>query len=128
MCNLGKVCGELYAAKINSLDVNLMRKTIQIELTINKKTDYILKFYNVSSFLWLEKDDYAHESYDFSDCDYYELTSIDFQNITTDTNNIWLKQYSMDYNVVIEIWESVLLINSTELSINSQIFKINSNG
>lgn len=127
MSDLGGACGKLYAAVINNINIDILKKLIRFDLTINdgdEKTSCVLEIKNYSSFLWLEKDKYTHESYDFSKCDYYELTSIILKKITTNTENDWLKQYPMDYNVAIEIWETALLINATELSIDNQSFSI----
>ena len=124
---LSEECGKLCAAIINDMNIDMLRKIIRFELTTidgGKKKSYVLEIKNCSSFLWLEKDKYTHETYDFSKCDYYELTSVDFIKISTNTTNEWLKQYSMDYNIAIEIWETALLINATDLSINDQHFII----
>lgn len=125
--NLNKACGKLYAAIINNINIDILKKLIKFDLTINyggEKTSCVLEIKNISSFLWLEKDKYAHESYDFSKCDYYELTSVFIEKITINTENNWINQYPMEYNVVIEIWETALLINATELSIDNQHFFI----
>lgn len=117
----------IYCSKINKINVDLMNKEVTFDLSLidnDEITNHELKFINCVSFLWLEKDKYAHESYDFSKCDYYELTSVDLMGITTTSDDKWLKQYPMDYNVVIEIWETALLINADELLIDHQHFPI----
>ena len=127
MPDLGEACGKLYAAVISNINIDMLKKLIRFDLAIDdggERTSCVLEIKNYSSFLWLEKDKYTHESYDFSKCDYYELTSIIFKKITTNTENDWLKQYPMDYNVAIEIWETALLINATEVSIDNQHFSI----
>lgn len=127
MSDLGEACGKLYAAVISNINIDMLKKLIRFDLAIDdgdERTSCVLEIKNYSSFLWLEKDKYTHESYDFSKCDYYELTSIIFKKITTNTENDWLKQYPMDYNVAIEIWETALLINATEVSIDNQHFSI----
>lgn len=127
MSNLSEVCGKLYAAVINNINIDILKKLIRFDLTINDgdgKKSCVLEIENYSSFLWLEKDKYTHESYDFSKCNYYELTAIEIKNITTNTYDEWLNQYLMEYSIVIEIWETVLLIKADELKINHQCFSI----
>ena len=116
----------IYCSTINDIDFNVSNKEIKFDLTLNENgniSHHIMQFKNVTSFLWIEKPKDS-PIYSFPDCDYYELTSIIFEKIDTKTEDDWLKQYPMDYNVVIEIWETALLINATELSIDNQHFSI----
>ena len=125
--DISSALNSIYCSKINKLDVDLLNKEMIFNLTLvdgGNVTNHELKFVNCSSFLWLEKNKYAHEAYDFSKCNYYELTSIDIMNITMHTYDDWLKQYPMEYNVVIEIWETALLIKSDEIIIDNQHYLI----
>ena len=111
---------------INKIDVNLANKEVVFSLSLvdnGAVTNHELRFINCTSFVWIEKmgDD---NLYDFKKCDYYELTAVNLRRINTTSTDKWLKQYSMEYNVAVEIWETALLINSTELSIDHQHFSI----
>jgi len=72
----------------------------------------------------LEKDKCTHESYDFSKCDYYELTAIEIKHITANSYDKWLNQYLMEYNMIIEIWETALLIKAGQVIIDGRAFLI----
>ena len=117
----------IHCSAINNINVDLLNKEVTFDLSLTDKgkvTNHELKFINCISFLWLEKDKYAHEAYDFSKCDYYELTAVNLKSISATSDDKWLKQYPMEYNVVIEIWETALLIHANELSIDHQHFSI----
>lgn len=114
----------IYYSTINDIDFNMSNKEITFKLTLTDNgniSHHTMQFKNVTAFLWIERPKDS-QLYSYPDCDYYELTSITFEKIGTKTENDWLNQYLMEYNVVIEIWETALLINATELSIDNQLF------
>ena len=126
MSDITHAVNSIYYATIEHMDFNVCNKEIKLDLTLNEngnKSNHTLRFKNVTSFVWIEKPK-DRPLYSFPKCDYYELTSIIFKEIHTYTENDWLSQYPMGYNVAIEIWETALLINSTELSIDNQSFSI----
>lgn len=126
MSDITHAVNSIYYATIEHMDFNVSNKEIKFDLTLNEngnKSNHTLRFENVTSFVWIEKPK-DRPLYSFPKCDYYELTSIIFKEIRTYTENDWLSQYPMGYNVAIEIWETALLINSTELSIDNQSFSI----
>ena len=117
----------IYCSKINKINVDLLNKEVTFDLSLidnGKVTNHELKFIDCISFLWLEKDKYTHELYDFSKCNYYELTEVNLKSISTISDDKWLNSYPMEYNVAIEIWETALLINANELLIDHQHFLI----
>lgn len=116
----------IYCSTINDIDFNVSNKEITFKLTLTDNgniSHHTMQFKNVTAFLWIEKPKDS-QAYSFPDCDYYELTSITFEKIDTKTENDWLQQYPMEYNVAIEIWETALLINAKELLIDNQHFSI----
>lgn len=109
------------------IDVDLPKKEVTFDLLLDdngKTSNHELKFINCTSFLWIEKDKTAHELYDFSKCDYYELTSVNLRRISATSDDKWLTQYPMEYNVAVEIWETALLIHADELAIDQQHFSV----
>lgn len=124
----GLLCAinSIYYSTINDINFDMSNKEITFKLTLTDNENishHTMQFKNVMSFLWIEKPKDS-QTYSFSDCDYYELTSITFEKIDTKTEDDWLNRYLMEYNVVIEIWETALLINATELLIDNQLFSI----
>lgn len=117
----------IHCSTIKNINVDLLKKEITFDLLLienGKESKHELKFVNCISFLWIEKDKYSNELYDFSKCDYYELTSVNLGSINATSDDKWLKQYPMEYNVAVEIWESALLINADEIIIDQQRFPI----
>jgi len=128
MGDVVKVCGSLYASIIKKIDFDFFNKTIKFDLILiegENETSHTLEIRDYESFLWAEKYKTTHEDYDFKNWDYYELTSITFRNVQANSNDKWLKQYPLDYNIVIEIWESALLIKSNTVIIDGATFKSN---
>lgn len=106
---------------IEKMNFDCLKKKVEIEVTLIEdgiQTNHILEFRDYDSLFWLEKPKTLNENYDVTKCDYYELTSIIFRNIQANTNDKWLKQYSLNYNVAIEIWESALLIRTNIIIID----------
>ena len=122
-----EIFGQLYGAIIDNLSIDLLKKTINFELTVCegiKKSNYSLNFDAYDSILWLEKDRYMSSDYDIKKCDYFELTAITSNNINLYTKNNWLQQFDIGFNIAIEIWESVLLIKTDKLYINGREYII----
>jgi hypothetical protein len=127
MDDLINAINSIYYSVIDDIEINILSKQIVFELTLyenGNRTHHIMQFGNVTSILWLEKPQNS-QAFSLPNCDYYELTSVTIQRIGAATCNSWLKQYLMEYNVAIEIWESALLINATEVSIDNQFYSIN---
>lgn len=127
MEEITRMLGAIYGSTINKLHVDLLKKEVIFDLTLvdhDEVSSHELKFIGCTSLLWLEKDNDAHEDYDFSKWDYYELTSVTLGSIRAASEDKWLKQYPMEYNVTVEIWETALLIHAGELVIDQQRFPI----
>ena len=126
MKTLKEMIDLMHYSVISDLDFNVSKKEIKFSLMLEdngEKTYHILQFINVTSFLWVE---HLKESqaYDYAECEYYELTSIVLKRTAVSSEGEWLKQYPLEYNVAIEIWETALLINATEVFIDGQHYRI----
>ena len=105
-----------YSTIIN-LDIKLVNKEMTLELLLTedgKVTPHTLKFLNCSSFLWLEKTK-GNNIYNCSGCAYWELSAVTLKKITSHTDDKWLKEYPLTYNVAVEIWDSAFLILASEM-------------
>ncbi|MEE0831314.1 MAG: hypothetical protein UIM26_07615 [Longicatena sp.] len=126
MNDLINAINSIYYSVINDISINVFNKEIKFDLTlhdIGNISSHIMRFKNVESFLWIEKPKDS-KFYSFPKCEYYELTSIVLKKIHINTDDDWFKQYLMEYNVVIEIWDTALLIRATELLIDNELFLI----
>ena len=108
------------------MDINLLNKEIVFDLSLidDTVTNHVLKFVGCSSVLWIEKMEDEIPSYNISNWDYYEITSIDIQKYSAKSEDKWLKYYPLEYNVAIEIWDSALLIKAEEIIIDQQKYSI----
>lgn len=118
----------LWALIIKKLDINIFEKIICFDL-ISGNDDpiqeyHLLKIINCKGYLWIEKSKESYEDYDFKKSSYYEITSISFRNIEVKSEDEWLKQYNIEYNIAIEIWESVLLVKAEGIEIDDILYKI----
>lgn len=126
METLTKMIDFIHYSVISEINFNVLKKEIKFNLILENngtKTYHTLQFNNVTSFLWTEsfKDS---ESYNYKDCEYYELTSLLLKKIDISSDSEWLNQYPMEYNVVIEVWETALLIMATEILIDEHLYYI----
>lgn len=128
MKDVVNACGSLYASIIKKTYFDFFNKSIKFDLILREKeneTRHTLEIVEYESFLWVEKYKTTHkEEYDFRNYNYYELTSITFGNVEAKSDDKWLKQYSLDYNIAIEIWESALLIKSNIIVVDGVEFEI----
>ena len=123
---LRKLDNDIYCSTINKMDINLLNKEIVFDLSLidDTVTNHVLKFVGCSSVLWIEKMEDEIPSYNISNWDYYEITSIDIQKYIAKSEDKWLKYYPLEYNVAIEIWDSALLIKAEEIIIDQQKYSI----
>lgn len=127
MDNVIKACNPFWSSIIKKMDFDFFDKKVKFESTLLDRgieSNHTLEIKDYESVLWLEKSKTTYEEYDFKNCDYYEFTSITFGNVQATSVDKWLKEYSMDYNIVIEIWESALLIKSNTVVVDGVTYKI----
>jgi len=125
MDDIVKVCDPLWGAVIKKVNFNFFNKKIKFYVTSideGNETNHTLEIRDYESLLWIERSPDTHVEYDFKNCDYYEFTAITFRNVQAESDDKWLKHYSLNYNVVIEIWESVLLIKANKISVDGREF------
>jgi len=123
-----KACDSLYASVIKKIDFDLFNKIIKFDVILIEdgiEENHTLEIKDYESFLWVEKLKTTHEEYNFKNWDYYELTSISFGNIQIGSDDKWLKQYSLNYNIAIEIWESALLIRADKIIVDNLEYLLN---
>lgn len=114
-------CNHLWGSVIKNMNVYFFNKKIAFKLVIinsEGETNYTLEIWSYESFLWVEKSKTTHIEYDFSNCDYYDFASITFGAVQAKSDDKWLKQYPLDFNIVIEIWESALLVKVNKIVID----------
>lgn len=122
-----KACDPFWGSIIKKINFDLFNEVIEFDVTLldgEFETNHTLEIRDYESFLWVEKSKTTHEEYDFKNCDYLEFTAITFGNVHANSDDKWLKQYSLDYNIAIEIWESALLIKSNTIVVDGINYQI----
>jgi len=125
--NYKEACDPFWGAIIKNMELNLINEVIKFDLVvINGETqaDHTLEFRDYESLIWIEKSPETHDNYDFKSCDYYEFTAITFRDLHANSDDKWLKHYPLDYNIIIEIWESALLIKSNIVFVDGVSYEI----
>ena len=85
------------------------------------QNEHTVAFSNVSSCIYLMN---SENSFNEEET-YHELSSIVFEKeIVVPKKNKWLGQYSLDYNVIIEIVRSALLIKAEKVEIDSAVYDL----
>lgn len=121
---LDAICGSV----IRNFHVEFPNKEVvfYLELTDHgNTTTHQLTFTGCTSCLWVEK--MQDSTFDFQACDYYELTSVLVRSTAATSTDQWLRQYPLEYNIAVEIWESALLLHAKEVCIDDQQFSISNN-
>lgn len=118
---------KLIYATIEKIELDLLNKSILIKMLLvegNIREQYRLAIEECTAFLWSEKLKGANNEFDIKKCEYYELTSISVEKIKVYAKDQWLNHHQLDYNIVIEIWESVLLIKAGKVFLNDEIVEL----
>lgn len=126
MTDLNTALNDVYGSVIRRFHVDLPNKEVQFDLECTDHgttATHKLAFTGCTSCLWVEKMK-GNSTFDFQACDYYELTSVLVRTTTATSTDPWLQQYPLDYNIAVEIWDSVLLLHAQEVCIDGLHFPI----
>ena len=115
-----RVCNPLWEATIKEMHIDILRQEIRFILTSSYDLkDYTLEINDFKLILWV--DEFREGSKDY---DYYELTSINFRDVQANSDDRWLKQYPLSFNVGIEIWSTVLLLDVETIIVNGSKYDL----
>lgn len=126
MTDLNTALQDVYASVIRRFHVDLPNKKVQFDLEstdYGNTTTHKLAFTGCTSCLWVEKMK-DNSTFDFQACDYYELTSVLVRTTTATSTDPWLRQYPLEYNIAVEIWDSALLLHAQEVCMDGFHFPI----
>lgn len=125
---------ELWAGVIDFYEFNILNHTITFNVTVvenGKEEKYDIKFKGVSSYHFYEdSEEQRINPQEPDDGDYLELTSIQYYengvgNITTKSEaEKWAEQYYSNSNFVLEIWNSMLFIEASNIILNDVEYKV----
>ena len=130
MIDIDKATAPFEGAVITKLEMDPFNTKVLIEAKVMGDNDkaistHKLEVLNCQSFLWTGYSDFFEkQNTDFKDCNYYEVTAINYKPVLAGSTDEWLSQYNLNYNIIIEIWDNALLIRAQTVIIDGTTFKI----
>ena len=125
---------ELWAGVIDFYKFDILNHAITFNITVienGKEEKYSIKFKGVSSYHFYEdSEEQRINPLEPDDGDYLELISIQFYengvgDITTKSETEkWAEQYYSNSNFVLEIWNSMLFIEASNVILNDIEYKV----
>jgi hypothetical protein len=125
---------ELWAGVIDFYEFDILNHAITFNVTVienGKEEKYSAKFKGVSSYHFYEdSEEQRINPLEPDEGDYLELTSIQFYengvgDITTKSETEkWAEQYYSNSNFVLEIWNSMLFIEASNIILNNVEYKL----
>ncbi|HDX9577533.1 TPA: hypothetical protein ROX88_001025 [Bacillus pseudomycoides] len=125
----------LWGAKIVDTHIDLLNDSIQFILQVIDNgviKDVKIGFIDVSSFYCVKDDENLRfEFYDREKIDFLELTTIYYQDpklsevkFNLQNEKEWSSQYSTGVNIIMEIWDSILLVEARKLFLNDKVIHL----
>ncbi|WP_338751120.1 hypothetical protein [Bacillus sp. FJAT-52991] len=125
----------LWGAVITASHIDLQNDTVIFKLEMIKNNVVQLcelRFIDVSAFYYVkDRLPFRFNFYDREKVDYLELTSIHYQDEGSASIQIhlpeeaeWSREFSSNANIILEIWDSVLLIEAREFNLDGKIISL----
>ncbi|PEJ12352.1 hypothetical protein COL48_04905 [Bacillus toyonensis] len=129
--NIQSILDDLWGATILETHIDLLNDNIKFTLQVIDNgviKDYKLVLIEVSSFYYVKDDEKRRFAfYDREKVDYLELTTIYYEDpnlsevkLSLQNEKEWSSKYSTGVNIIIEIWDSILLVEAKQFSLNGK--------
>lgn len=124
---------DLWGSIILETKFNLIQDEITMDLKSidhGETTYYKLRFCEVSAYYYAKNTvENRYEFYDEDKVEYLEITTIDYENdiivnLQVPDEKEWSQDYSSQFNVSLEIWNSILYIEARQVIINDKIYNL----
>lgn len=126
----------LWGTVISNIEMDLLSNTLIIEIEHHngdKIESHSLRFIDVSSYYYVKEE--IARRFNFYDreeeVEYLQLSSISYHSeglneihVSLQNEEDWANQYYTKFNIVLEIWESVIFIEARKIEFNTQNFKL----
>ncbi|MGH1286501.1 YxiG family protein [Bacillus toyonensis] len=133
--NIQSILDDLWGATISDTHIDLLNDSIKFTLQVIDNgviKDYKLVFIEVSSFYYVKDDEKRRFAfYDREKVDYLELTTIYYEDpnlsevkLSLQNEKEWSSKYSTEVNIIIEIWDSILLVEAKQFSLNGEVINL----
>ncbi|HDR7364580.1 hypothetical protein COE79_09330 [Bacillus toyonensis] len=129
------ILDDLWGATILETHIDLLNDNIKFTLQVIDNgviKDYKLVLIEVSSFYYVKDDEKRRFAfYDREKVDYLELTTIYYEDpnlsevkLSLQNEKEWSSKYSTGVNIIIEIWDSILLVEAKQFSLNGKVINL----
>ncbi|AXK17360.1 hypothetical protein COF61_31345 [Bacillus toyonensis] len=133
--NIQSILDDLWGATILETHIDLLNDSIKFTLQVIDNgviKDYKLVLIEVSSFYYVKDDEKRRFAfYDREKVDYLELTTIYYEDpnlsevkLSLQNEKEWSSKYSTGVNIIIEIWDSILLVEAKQFSLNGKVINL----
>lgn len=133
--NIQSILDDLWGATILETHIDLLNDSIKFTLQVIDNgviKDYKLVLIEVSSFYYVKDDEKRRFAfYDREKVDYLELTTIYYEDpnlsevkLSLQNEKEWSSKYSAGVNIIIEIWDSILLVEAKQFSLNGKVINL----
>ncbi|WP_040851165.1 hypothetical protein [Planococcus halocryophilus] len=130
-----KLLNALWGTVISNLEMNLLTNTLSLEIEQHNKKGiehHKLIFIDVSAYYYVKDEiNRRFNFYDQEETGYLQLSTVTYYGkglneicVTLPQEEEWVKQYPTKFNIVLEIWESVVFIEARKVQFNSQILDL----
>lgn len=129
------ILDDLWGAKILDTQLDILNDNMKFKLQViddGAIKEFKLEFIDVSSFYYVKDDENLRfEFYNREKVDFLELTTIYYQDSNLSKVKLdlpdeeeWSSKYSTGINIVMEIWDSILLVEARQFSLNEQLINL----
>ncbi|WP_144499564.1 hypothetical protein [Bacillus sp. FDAARGOS_235] len=126
---------ELWGAKILETQLDILNDNMKFILQViddGAIKEFKFEFIDVSAFYYVKDDgNLRFEFYNREKVDFLELTTIYYQDSNLSKVKLdlpdeeeWSSKYSTGINIVMEIWDSILLLEARQFSLNEQLINL----
>ncbi|HDR7967840.1 YxiG family protein [Bacillus pacificus] len=133
--DIQQILDELWGATILDTQLDILNDNMKFILQIiddGAIKEIKLEFIDVSAFYYVKDDENLRfEFYNREKVEFLELTTIYYQDSNLSKVKLdlldeeeWGSKYSTGINIVMEIWDSILLIEAREMSLNEQLINL----
>lgn len=133
--DIQQILDELWGATILDTQLDILKDNMKFILQIiddGAIKEIKLEFIDVSAFYYVKDDENLRfEFYNREKVEFLELTTIYYQDSNMSKVKLdlldekeWGSKYSTGINIVMEIWDSVLLVEARQISLNEQLINL----
>ncbi|MFC4652617.1 hypothetical protein ACFO26_06810 [Lactococcus nasutitermitis] len=133
MVNIQGKLNEIFESEIVSYTFDILGNKLEMDLSLldgGEKQNFHLEILGISAYYYVNNNGEIRKVFsEKEEDDYLELTSITLLQEFVDINIVsknskWLEQYSSKGNLVIELWDKLLILEMTTIILDDYKFEL----